>query len=82
MEDRPLNAWFDKDKRTIFSHIYGEEEILPVSTEEGNEKSRRNKEEVKQVVSLYNSIFASQYKSSLIAFILLICKGRSKHNVH
>ena len=54
MEDRPLMAWFDKDKRTIFCHIYGEEEILPVSTEEGNEKSRRNKEEVNQVVSLYS----------------------------
>jgi hypothetical protein len=47
-------AWFDKDKRTIFCHIYGEEEILPVSTEEGSENSRRNTEEVKQVVSLYN----------------------------
>ena len=54
MEDRPLMAWFDKDKRTIFCHTNGEEEILPVSTEEGNEKSRRNKKEVKQVVSLYN----------------------------
>lgn len=50
-EDPPLQIWGNNnDKRHIFCHVEGEEDILTVSSGEGNIMSRSNKEEVKQVV--------------------------------
>ncbi|XP_060566271.1 helicase with zinc finger domain 2-like isoform X2 [Ruditapes philippinarum] len=51
-----LEIW-PHDHQTVYPHVFinieGEEEILTVSTEEGNEQSRSNFEEVKQVVKVY-----------------------------
>ncbi|KAL3868678.1 hypothetical protein ACJMK2_041456 [Sinanodonta woodiana] len=48
--NNPLKLWPAPQKPHVFCHVEGSEEILTVSTEEGNEKSRSNPEEVKQVV--------------------------------
>ncbi|XP_061168139.1 helicase with zinc finger domain 2-like [Saccostrea echinata] len=49
----PLKIWVNRDKIPIvFCHIEGEEEFLTVSTEEGNEQSCSNKQEVDQVVKV------------------------------
>ncbi|XP_061168179.1 helicase with zinc finger domain 2-like [Saccostrea echinata] len=49
----PLNIWIDKEKPIIFCHVEGEEEYLTVSTEEGNEQSCSNKQEVDHVVKVF-----------------------------
>ena len=41
----------------IFCHVEGEEEYLTVSTEEGNEQSCSNKQEVNQVVCTLQSMW-------------------------
>jgi len=50
----PLRLWKNADPLQhipiAFVHVEGVEETLTVTTEEGNEKSKSNKEEVKQVV--------------------------------
>lgn len=60
-EDPPLKIWFDPEKRHVFCHVTGEEIILPVSTEEGNEMSRSNKKEVEQVVKMFIFVFNVEY---------------------
>lgn len=45
-----LEIWPNKLKPIVFCHVEGEEEYLTVSTEEGNEQSCSNTQEVEQVV--------------------------------
>ncbi|KAK3577503.1 hypothetical protein CHS0354_026457 [Potamilus streckersoni] len=52
-ENAPLKFWPVPQKPIILCHVEGSEEILTVSTEEGNEKSRSNLEEFKQVVKIF-----------------------------
>lgn len=56
VEEKPLQVWFSENKRTVFCHVEGIEETLPVSTEEGNEMSRRNTAEVAQVLKIYRHL--------------------------
>ena len=37
-----------------FHHVEGEEEALVVTTEQGNQNSKKNKKEIKKVVRIYN----------------------------
>lgn len=59
-ELKPLSSAFSHKERSccpiIFGHIEGKEQSLMVSTEEGNENSRANLEEVEQVVSSQLSV--------------------------
>ena len=50
--DKPLKICRDPMVPLLFCHIEGEEEILAVATEEGNQQSRSNKAEVDHVVSI------------------------------
>ncbi|KAL3868508.1 hypothetical protein ACJMK2_041309 [Sinanodonta woodiana] len=50
----PLKMWPHKKYTHVFCHIEGEEEVLTVTTEEGNEHSRSNIEEVKQIVKVFS----------------------------
>ena len=56
-EGPPLKIWFDSENRHVFCHMTGEEIILPVSTEEGNQMSRSNKMEVEQVVKIFIVVY-------------------------
>ncbi|XP_062574962.1 LOW QUALITY PROTEIN: helicase with zinc finger domain 2-like [Saccostrea cucullata] len=49
----PLNIWINKNKPIIFCHVEGEEDYLTVSTEEGNEQSCSNKQEVDHVIKVF-----------------------------
>ena len=54
----PLGIWMNRKKIPIvFCHVEGEEEYLAVSTEEGNEQSCSNKQEVEKVVGSAKSLF-------------------------
>ncbi|KAL3868673.1 hypothetical protein ACJMK2_041451 [Sinanodonta woodiana] len=48
-----LRLWPDSNVPHVFCHVEGKEEVTTVSTEEGNEKSRSNPNEVKQVVKIF-----------------------------
>lgn len=51
-----MNVWpkIDKDIYPhVFVHVNGEEKMLTVTTEDGNEQSRSNAEEIKHVVLYY-----------------------------
>ena len=51
--DKPLGIWPGGDsQRIVFCHVEGKEEILTVSTAEGNEQSRSNAKEIEQVASI------------------------------
>ncbi|XP_021359819.1 helicase with zinc finger domain 2-like isoform X2 [Mizuhopecten yessoensis] len=52
-EQNPLRLWKDPNYPYLFCHVEGEEEYLSVSTEEGNEKSCSNQEEVREVVNYF-----------------------------
>ncbi|KAJ8305756.1 hypothetical protein KUTeg_016301, partial [Tegillarca granosa] len=65
LEMNPLTIWkkLSNDENPalnhvphIFSHVEGEEEVLPVSTEEGNEQSRSNIAEVDQVIKVFKHL--------------------------
>ncbi|XP_062574963.1 helicase with zinc finger domain 2-like [Saccostrea cucullata] len=57
----PLKIWVNRDKIPIvFCHIEGEEEFLTVSTEEGNEQSCSNKQEVDQVVKILKHLIEKE----------------------
>jgi len=45
----------------VLCHVIGEEIILPVGTEEGNEMSRSNKKEVEQVVKMFIFVYNVEY---------------------
>lgn len=53
-EGRVLDAWTKRDKKFyphVFVHVEGEEKVLTVSTEDGNEQSKSNEAELDQVVN-------------------------------
>ncbi|KAK3577501.1 hypothetical protein CHS0354_026455 [Potamilus streckersoni] len=52
-ENPPLTLWPVPQKPHVLCHVDGSEEIQTVSSEEGNEMSRSNPEEVKQVVRIF-----------------------------
>ncbi|XP_033739216.1 LOW QUALITY PROTEIN: helicase with zinc finger domain 2-like [Pecten maximus] len=58
--DRPLKLWKNNSPRDhipiAFLHVEGTEATLEVSTEEGNEKSKSNLEEAKQVVKIFTHL--------------------------
>ncbi|KAK3600371.1 hypothetical protein CHS0354_015987 [Potamilus streckersoni] len=67
---RPLKMWPHENFPHVFCHIVGQEEVLTVSTEEGNEYSRSNMEEVKQVVKVFSHMVISEkVKSNRISVI-------------
>ncbi|KAL3868506.1 hypothetical protein ACJMK2_041307 [Sinanodonta woodiana] len=67
---RPLKMWPHKNYTHVFCHIVGQEEVLTVSTKEGNEYSRSNMEEVKQVVKVFSHMVNSEkVKSNQICVI-------------
>ena len=49
--DQPLSLWPKPNCPHVLVHVEGEERVLTVSTEEGNEMSRSNDAEVDKVVS-------------------------------
>ncbi|KAK3577500.1 hypothetical protein CHS0354_026454 [Potamilus streckersoni] len=51
-----LTLWPVSNVPHVFCHVEGREEMLTVSTEKGNEKSRSNNEEVKQVVKIFKHL--------------------------
>ncbi|XP_033737975.1 LOW QUALITY PROTEIN: helicase with zinc finger domain 2-like [Pecten maximus] len=55
-EDNPLSLWKYRDVPHMFCHVEGDEEYLTVSTEEGNEQSCSNKEEVEKVLAVFRRI--------------------------
>ncbi|XP_045159234.2 helicase with zinc finger domain 2-like [Mercenaria mercenaria] len=67
----PMNIWPSKG-RNIYPHVFvqieGEEEVLTVSTEEGNEQSRSNLLEAKHVVKVY-SYFTREQPSDSVQII-------------
>nr|XP_022315664.1 helicase with zinc finger domain 2-like isoform X2 [Crassostrea virginica] len=56
--DEPLKIWRNPRIPLLFCHIEGEEEILEVATEEGNQQSRRNRAEVDHVVKVYEYLMS------------------------
>ncbi|XP_041357987.1 LOW QUALITY PROTEIN: helicase with zinc finger domain 2-like [Gigantopelta aegis] len=52
-EEFPLRLWPNSRIPHVFCHVEGLEEMLTVSTEEGNEASRSNMAEVDKVVQVY-----------------------------
>ncbi|KAK3600373.1 hypothetical protein CHS0354_015990 [Potamilus streckersoni] len=50
----PQNKCTHENFTHVFCHIEGQEEVLTVTTEEGNEHSRSNIEEVKQTVKVFS----------------------------
>ena len=52
-EGRVLDIWTSRDKifyPHVLIHVEGEEKVLTVSTEDGNEQSKSNEAEIDQVV--------------------------------
>ncbi|CAC5384462.1 Helicase with zinc finger domain 2 [Mytilus coruscus] len=54
--DSPLKSWLKQNTPVIFCHVEGTEEYLPFNTEEGNEQSCSNKQEVHQVVKVFKHL--------------------------
>ena len=58
--DKPLNIWPQDDYDMyphVLIHVEGEEKMLTVSTEDGNEQSKSNEQEIDEVVcNLYTFI--------------------------
>ena len=54
MTETPLAMWPQAEQPQVFCHVEGEEEYLEVRTEEGNQKSFKNEQEVQQIVSKCN----------------------------
>ena len=54
MTETPLAMWPQAGQPKVFCHVEGEEEYLEVRTEEGNQKSFKNEQEVQQIVSKCN----------------------------
>ncbi|XP_052090428.1 helicase with zinc finger domain 2-like [Mytilus californianus] len=54
--DSPLKSWLKQNTPVIFCHVEGTEEYLPFNTEEGNEQSCSNKQEVDQVVKVFKHL--------------------------
>ncbi|XP_069128579.1 LOW QUALITY PROTEIN: 3'-5' exoribonuclease HELZ2-like [Argopecten irradians] len=59
-EDNPLELWKYHGVPHIFCHVEGEEEYLTVSTEEGNEQSCSNKEEVEKVLAVFHRMVKTE----------------------
>ncbi|KAL3868675.1 hypothetical protein ACJMK2_041453 [Sinanodonta woodiana] len=57
----PLKLWPVPETPHVFCHVKGREEILTVSTEEGNENSRSNPKEVKQVVKIFKYMVEEEH---------------------
>jgi hypothetical protein len=51
MTDLPLRSWINRDIPVVFCHVEGNETFLPFDTDEGNEQSCSNLQEVEHVVS-------------------------------
>ena len=75
-----LDIW-PRDKLNVYPHVFvhinGEERALTVSTEEGNEQSRSNMQEIKHVVSILhysyyiiNTISVIHYLKNIVLFSL------------
>ena len=48
-------TWSNGDNYPFaFHHVEGEEEALVVTTEQGNQNSKKNKKEIEKVVRIYN----------------------------
>ncbi|XP_062574957.1 helicase with zinc finger domain 2-like isoform X1 [Saccostrea cucullata] len=54
--DEPLSLWRVPNVPQMFCHVEGEEESLSVTTEEGNQQSKSNKAEVKEVVRIFSEL--------------------------
>ncbi|XP_052774243.1 helicase with zinc finger domain 2-like isoform X1 [Mya arenaria] len=55
-DDNPLRIWPEDQFDTyphVLIHVEGEEKMLTVSTEDGNEQSRSNEKEIEEVIRLY-----------------------------
>lgn len=50
MTNIPLRSWINKNIPVIFCNVAGKEDYLPFDTDEGNEQSCSNQEEVEHVV--------------------------------
>ncbi|XP_056018045.1 helicase with zinc finger domain 2-like isoform X4 [Ostrea edulis] len=50
---KSLSIWTNRGKPIVFCHVEGEEEYLTVSTEEGNQQSCSNKQEVDHVIKVF-----------------------------
>ncbi|CAC5394770.1 unnamed protein product [Mytilus coruscus] len=62
LENQPLQIWgHQKETRHIFCHVEGEEEALTVSSNEGNEMSRSNVVEVKQVMKIFKFLYEREH---------------------
>ncbi|CAG2250000.1 unnamed protein product [Mytilus edulis] len=53
MTESPLKSWVNKNIPVIFCNIEGKEDYLPFDTDEGNEQSCSNQEEVEHVVKIF-----------------------------
>ncbi|KAK3609928.1 hypothetical protein CHS0354_036697 [Potamilus streckersoni] len=62
--DRPLKMWSNTNFPHVFCHIEGQEDILTVATEEGNEQSRSNKEEVNQMIKIFTHMVNNELVDS------------------
>ncbi|XP_052090430.1 helicase with zinc finger domain 2-like [Mytilus californianus] len=56
MTDIPLRSWINKDIPVIFCNVAGKEDYLPFDTDEGNEQSCSNQEEVEHVVKIFKHL--------------------------
>ncbi|XP_061168138.1 helicase with zinc finger domain 2-like [Saccostrea echinata] len=54
--EKPLSLWRVPNVPHMFCHVEGEEESLSVTTEEGNQQSKSNKAEVKEVVRIFSEL--------------------------
>jgi len=53
MTDTPLKSWIHRDIPVVFCHVEGNETFLPFDTDEGNEQSCSNLQEVDHVVCVF-----------------------------
>jgi hypothetical protein len=52
LTDHPLSSWVRPGIPVVFCHVEGTEDYLPFNTDEGNQQSCSNKQEVDQVVGV------------------------------
>ncbi|XP_062578588.1 helicase with zinc finger domain 2-like isoform X2 [Saccostrea cucullata] len=60
MTRTPLGLWKNPKYPYVFCHTEGEEEYLTYTTEEGNEMSRYNSEEIGHVVSIFSYLVKTE----------------------
>ncbi|XP_052090433.1 helicase with zinc finger domain 2-like [Mytilus californianus] len=56
MTDIPLRSWINKSIPVIFCDVMGKEDYLPFDTEEGNEQSCCNQEEIEHAVKIFKHL--------------------------